>query len=155
APRGPAAGRPACAGRRPSSTKQGRSSPPDEIDDEDERLVGLDHRREAALAVAHRRRDRDPPPAADAHAGDALVPALDHLPLAEPELERVATIPGGVELLPVAPRDADVVDLDDLPGDGLVAVADDQVLDLELVRGRLVGMNLDDRLVVSSHAAGP
>ena len=71
----------------------------DQIDDEDQRLVRPDHPAGAALAVGQHRRDRDPPPAADLHAGHALVPARDHLALAEPELERVAAVPRGVELL--------------------------------------------------------
>ena len=35
------------------------------------------------------------------------------------------------------------MDLDDAPGDGLVAVADREVLELELVGGRLVGGDVD------------
>src|SRR3954451_5280589 len=124
----------------------------DEVHDEHERLVGPDDAARAALAVGELRRDRDPPPAADAHPGDAVVPALDDLALAETELERVGAIPRRVELLAVLPRNADVVDLDDLAGDRLVAVAVDDVLDLELVGRRLVGGNLDRGLLVGGHA---
>src|SRR5688572_6812695 len=37
-------------------------------------------------------------PAADLHGGDALVPPLDHLALAERELERLAAVDRAVEL---------------------------------------------------------
>ena len=47
----------------------------EQVDDEDERLVGADDAAGAALAVGQVRRDRDAPPAADLHAGHALVPA--------------------------------------------------------------------------------
>src|SRR6185436_16947629 len=115
----------------------------DEIHDEDERLVRPDHPARAALAVGEVGRDGDAPAPADAHAGDALVPAGDHLALAEPELERRAAIPGGVELLARLPRHADVVDLHHPAGDGLVALPDLDVLELELVRRRLVGGDVD------------
>src|SRR4051812_29690059 len=111
----------------------------DEVDDEDERLVPPHHPARAALAVGGVGRDGDAPAPADAHAGDALVPARDHLALAEPELERRAAIPGGVELLARLPRHADVVNLHHAAGDGLVALPDLDVLELELVRRRLVG----------------
>src|SRR4051794_23168636 len=126
----------------------------DEVHDEHERLVGPDDAARSALAVGELRRDRDPPPAADAHPDDAVVPALDDLALAEAELERVAAIPRRVELRAVLPRHADVVDLDDLAGDGLVAVALHDVLDLELVGRRLVGRDLDRRLLVAGHGPG-
>ena len=57
----------------------------------------------AALAVAEHRRDRDAPAAPDLHPGHALVPALDHLALAQAELEGVAAVPRGVELLARGP----------------------------------------------------
>src|ERR1700712_3728558 len=123
----------------------------EQVHDEDQRLVRTDHAAGAALAVGHRRRDRDLAPAADLHALDALVPALDDLALAEPELEGVATVPGRVELLAVLPGHADVVHVDDPPGDRLVALADLEVLDLELVGRRAVG-DLDFRLLVGGHA---
>src|SRR5688572_3851697 len=96
----------------------------DEVHDEDERLVGPDHAAGPALAVRQVGRDRDAAASADAHPGDALVPAGDHLALAEAELERVTAVPGGVELLLRLPGHADVVDFDRLAGDGLVAGAD-------------------------------
>ena len=52
----------------------------------------------AARAVAHRRRNREHARAADLHAGDALVPALDDFAGAEPELERRAAVLRAVEL---------------------------------------------------------
>src|SRR6266508_2528835 len=85
-----------------------------QVHDEHERLVGPDDAARAALAVRQVRRDRDAPAPADLHAGHALVPARDHLSLAELELERVAAIPRRVELVAGRPRDADVVDLDDV-----------------------------------------
>ena len=86
----------------------------------------------ASRAVGHRRRDRQLPPAADLHPENALIPAGDHLPLAELELERAAAIPGGVELLAGRERDPDVVDGHLLPGDRLGTVAGGEVLDPEL-----------------------
>src|SRR4051794_36462533 len=50
----------------------------DEVDHEDEGRARLDHTTGAALAVGLVRRDGQPTAAADPHAGDALVPALDH-----------------------------------------------------------------------------
>src|SRR3954469_9964516 len=61
----------------------------DQVHHEHERLVGADHPAGVALAVRELRRDRDAAPAAHLHPRHALVPARDHLPLAEPELERV------------------------------------------------------------------
>src|SRR3954471_13627144 len=128
----PGAGRPAwrracAADRRRRSTTRGPRRPPcptryrcatsadaDQVDDEHERLVGADHPAGPALAVGEVRRDRDAAPAADAHPGHALVPAADHLALAQPELERVGAVPRRVELPPRLPRHADVVDLDDV-----------------------------------------
>src|SRR3954451_13986938 len=123
----------------------------DEVHDEHERLVGPDDAARAALAVGELRRDRDPPPAADAHPGDAVVPALDDLALAEAELEGVAAVPRRVELLAVLPRHADVVHLDRPAGDRLVAVTDLDVLELELVGRRLVGRDVDLGLLVAGH----
>src|SRR6476620_6326967 len=42
-----------------------------EIDDEDERLIRLDHASGSALAVGEMGRDRQAPAAADPHTGDA------------------------------------------------------------------------------------
>jgi len=52
-------------------------------------------------------------------------------------------IPGRVELLAVLPRYADVVDLDDMAGDRLIAIADGDVLELELIGRWLVGRDVD------------
>src|ERR1700710_591646 len=65
----------------------------DEIDDEDQGLVGTDDAARAALAVGEHGRDGDAPAAAHAHPGHALVPARDDLALAEAELERAAAVP--------------------------------------------------------------
>src|SRR4030095_8273469 len=81
----------------------------DEVDDEDQRRAGLDDAARSALAVRLVRRDRQPASSADLHAADALVPALDDHADAQPELQRVATVPGGVELLAAVVGDADVV----------------------------------------------
>src|SRR5689334_9548024 len=80
-----------------------------QVDDEHERLAALDGTTGAALAVAEVRRDGDAPAAADLHAGHALVPPGDDLAAPQAELERILPIPGGVELLAVAPGDTDVV----------------------------------------------
>ena len=73
-----------------------------QVDVEDERRVRRDRRRLALRAVREVGRDRQPPPAADLHPDQALVPALDDLALAERQLEgRLAALPGGVELLVV------------------------------------------------------
>src|SRR3954453_22699759 len=111
----------------------------DEVDDEDQGRAGLDHAARAAIPVRLLRGDGQPPAATDLHAGDALVPALDHHAPAEPELQRVAAVPGGVELLTALVGDADVVRAHQAAGGRLRAVADDQVLDHEVVRGRSGG----------------
>src|SRR4051812_22997391 len=152
-----AAGRPPRRGGRGPPRRRlrrglgGRLAHAHEVHDEDERLVGTDDAAGAALAVGQVRRDRDAPPAADLHPGHALVPAGDDLALAELELEGVAAVPRGVELIAGRPRDAHVVDLDDLAVDRLVAVADLDVLELELVGGRLVGGDVDLGLLVAGH----
>src|SRR5579871_2419543 len=128
--------------RSSPSTGPRRSAQADQVDDEHKGLVGADDPAGAALAVAEHRRDRDPAPTADLHPRHALVPPGDDLPLAEPELERGAAIPGRVELPARAPRDADVVDLRDATLHGLLAAADDDVLELELVGRRLAGRDL-------------
>jgi len=57
-------------------------------------LVGRDHELAAAATFI---------------AGDAVVPARDDLTLTEREAERLAAVPGRVELLAVGPRDSDVL----------------------------------------------
>src|SRR5436305_2452913 len=124
----------------PPATAEPRRLPDaDEVDDEDEGGAGLDDAARAALAVGLVRRDGQPAAAADLHAGDALVPALDDHADAEPELQRVTAVPGGVELLTALVSDADVVRADQAAGGRLWAVAHDQVLDHEVVRSRSGG----------------
>src|SRR4051794_37395540 len=68
-----------------------------QFDVEDQRRVGRDRARRAARTVAEIGRDRQGALAADLHAGDALVPALDHLVRPEAERERLAAIDRAVE----------------------------------------------------------
>src|SRR5690606_21447818 len=77
----------------PSITRGERSSRAaelDQLDVEHERGVRRNVVAEAALAVAELRRDEQQPPAADSHAGYALIPAIDHAPGADLERERAA-----------------------------------------------------------------
>ena len=77
--------------RRPRSVDGrggGGSADPEQVDDEDQRLAGLDDAAGAAVAVAEVGRDHELPATADLHALHALVPAGDDLADAEPELER-------------------------------------------------------------------
>src|SRR5579872_229508 len=125
--------------RREAADRARARAPPlvdrEEVDDEDEGLVGCDDAvAGAARPVRERGRDGELPPAADAHAGDALIPARDHLALAEREAEGVAAVPRCVELLTGAKRDAGVVHRDLAAGRRLVAVAVDDVLDAEVER---------------------
>jgi hypothetical protein len=62
-----------------------------------------------------------PAAAADLHPGHALVPAGDHVTGAQRERERLAAVPGGVELPPGRPRVADVLHRAGRAGDGLGA----------------------------------
>src|SRR5687768_8480631 len=123
----------------------------DEVDDEHQGLAALDDATCAATAAAEIGRDREPAPAADAHPADALIPAGDHLAAAEPEVEGLVAVPARVELLSVAPGDADVVDDDTRPTRRLRAVSDDLVLDDEIGR-RLSGRDGDVRLAARGHA---
>src|SRR5688500_2742110 len=85
----------------------------DEVDDEQQRLAAqLVPGRVGAVRLL--RRDDQPPPTADAHPEDALVPALDDLVVADRERERRAVVPRRVELLAGGVVDADVVDGGDL-----------------------------------------
>ena len=77
-------------------------------------------------------RDRQLAPAADLHALHARVPAGDDLALPELELEGLTAIPGRVELFAGREGDPDVVHRDLRAADGLVAIADGDVLDAEL-----------------------
>src|SRR5262245_48335340 len=62
-----------------------------EPDVEDERRVG-GNAADGLIAVAEAGRNDQPALAADAHADDALVPALDHLAAAERERERTVRV---------------------------------------------------------------
>src|SRR5207302_6277258 len=97
------------------------------------------------------RGDRQPAAAADLHARDTLIPALDHAPLPETEAERVAAIPRCVELLAGRPADADVVDVHLAARNCLFALADHEVFELELL-GRLpIRRDVDLRLLARGH----
>src|SRR5690606_33121852 len=115
-----------------------RSADLDQVDDEDQGLPRLDHIAGAAVAVGQVRRDGELAAAADPHPQDALVPAGDDLADAELEAERLAPAPGGVELLPRGVRDPDVVHGEAGAVHGLLALADGDVLDLQLGRRRTV-----------------
>src|SRR5690606_23065921 len=110
-----------------------------EVDDEDERLAALDRAAGATVAVAQVRRDGDLAPAADLHAEQALVPALDDLADTDREVERLTAVPRRVELLARGPGDADVVRGDLPTGGRLLALADLDVLDDELAGRGLAG----------------
>src|SRR4051794_31566456 len=100
----------------------------DQVDDEDQRLVGTDDRRRALLAVALVRRDDDLAAAPDAHALDAAVKAGDHLLGSQPEAEGLAAVVAGVELPVVRPRDADVLDFHGVALGRHRTAAEDRVL---------------------------
>src|SRR3954469_8172039 len=122
----------------------------DQVDDEHQGRAGLDDAAGAALAVGLVRGDGQPAPSADLHAGDALVPALDDHADAEAELQRVAAVPGGVELLTAVVGDAHVVRAHQTAGGRFGPVTDDDVLDHEVVRRR-PGGGLDVRSGQVSH----
>src|SRR5262249_4804832 len=71
----------------------------EQFDVEHQRRIRGDHAAGAARAVAERRRNDQRALAADLHAGDALVPALDDAPLADREFERLVAIDRRVEFL--------------------------------------------------------
>src|SRR4051794_4537387 len=106
----------------------------DEVDDEHERLVGLDGAARPAAAVTQVRRDGELAPATHLHSQNSLVPAGDDLTAAEPETERVTPVVRRVELLAGRVRHPDVVHDRELTRPSLVAVADLQVLD-DQIRG--------------------
>lgn len=151
-PRPPADGRSAPGRSSPRSTASANT---DQVDDEDEGLVGSDRPASAALAVPEHRWDRDPPTTADPHSGHTLIPASDDLAPTQTELEGAATVPRRVELLPGLPCDADVMHFDDAPWDSLGTVSDHDVLDLELIRRRLIGRHHDIRLLTHRHDPKP
>src|SRR5215203_6391309 len=140
-----------CVMRAAVPQERARHAPPprapgsphaDEVDHEDQGGAGLDDAARAALAVGLVRGDGEPAAAADLHADDALVPALDDHADADAELQRVPAVPGGVELLAAVVGDTHVVRAHEVPGLGLGAVADDEVLDHQVVGGRS-GRRLD------------
>src|SRR5258706_14220790 len=110
-----------------------------QVDDEDQGLAALDDATRSPAAVTEVRRNRQPSATTDAHAGDTLVPTLDHLAGTETEVERVAPVPAGVELLAVAPGATRVVDEDSLADNGLLAVADHLVFDDQVAGWIVVG----------------
>src|SRR6478735_6880040 len=99
-----------------------------EVDDEDQGLARGDGAARAPVAVGELRRDGELAAAAHLHALDALVPAGDDHPDAEPEVERSAAVPRRVELLAGGVRDTDVVRAHGVARLGLPAVAVDDVL---------------------------
>jgi hypothetical protein len=78
----------------------------DELRVEDERRSGGDAQRDALVAVGELGRDLQLPLLPDAHAEDALVPALDDGALAELEVQRLASLVAVAELRPVRKRPA-------------------------------------------------
>src|SRR5688500_17134783 len=111
----------------------------EQVDDEDQGLVRADHRRRAPAAVGQGRRDGELTATAHLHAGHALVPSGDDLALAQLEGEGLATVPRRVELLAGLVRHTDVVHGHALAGDGFSAVADGEVVGLELGTDRSIG----------------
>ena len=133
-----------CAGTDPVRNREWyrwNAIPPElasaqQVDDEDQRLA----RQPVPAArgpVRLRRRDDELAPAADLHAGDAVLPALDQA--AQRELDRLVARPGTVELLAGVELDADVVHLDGATGHRLCTLADHQVLDDQFGRRGAVG----------------
>src|SRR5450755_1931468 len=96
------------------------------------------------------RRDHQPAPAADSHADNPLVPALDHSTPAEGERQRVAPVPRAVELLPSREGDADVVGNHRVASCRLGSVAHDLVDDHQ-IRGRLAPGEIDLGLLSLGH----
>src|SRR5919112_135712 len=76
------------------------------FEDADEPVTAIQNLEErlALRTVGEVRRDDQLAPPARLDADESLVPAGDHHAGAELELERLAAVPGGVELLAVAPR---------------------------------------------------
>jgi hypothetical protein len=64
---------------------------------EDERGGRGNHTARTARAVAHARRDDEPPLPADTHPGDALVPSLDDAPATQRKRERLAAVARAIE----------------------------------------------------------
>ena len=110
---------------------------PDEIDDKHEVFVRSDHATRATSAVSERRRNGELAPSTDLHTLHTLIPAADDLPCTQFELERVAPIPRGIELVPGVPRHADVVNLHEMAGRSGLAIAFDKIIDAKLLSTRL------------------
>lgn len=141
----------------PPAAYAGNRSLPDaeQVDHEHEGLPAFDDTTGAGGAVTQARRDGDAAAPADAHAGDTVVPAFDDLTGAEPEAERLAPVPGGVELLAGAPGDPDVVHLDLLARLGQGAAAFLDVLRDQIGRRGLPRRDVDVGLVVGGHDPEP
>src|SRR5690606_5959219 len=126
----------------------------EEVDLEEQRGVRRDHAAGPAGAVAELGRDHEPAGATDPHAGDALIPAADHVAGAEREAERLAPVLARVELragLAVLEQPAGVVHRDLLALAGFLATAGDDVLVLE---SRGEGLEWHVVLLSSRRAAG-
>src|SRR5487761_1113626 len=105
-----------------------------QVADEDEGLARPDQVPGAPVPVGHPRRDDQLTAATDLHAGHALVPAGDDLPGTQPEFQRAALVPAGVEFFPGGVGHPDVVDLDRIPRLGHLTVTFPDVGDLQLGR---------------------
>src|SRR5699024_3037506 len=79
------------------------------------------------VAVGEGGGDLEPAATADLHTLHTVIPAGDDLAHAELEAQRLAAVPGGVELLAGGVGDAHVVHVDDVAAAGLLSVADDLV----------------------------
>src|SRR5699024_6806429 len=112
---------------------------PHQVDHEDQRLVGADRPGGAGLSVGQVRRNLEAATAALFHADQALVPALDDLSDAGGEVQRLAAVPGGVELLAGGPGDAHIVTGDLVAGDHFGPGAGDNVLDDQILWKRAFG----------------
>jgi hypothetical protein len=82
------------------------------------------------------RRDDQPASSANSHSHDTLIPPFDDVTGTERELERLAAVPRGVELLTAGDADTDVVNDGATTGRGLVAGPDDEILDEEVIGSR-------------------
>src|SRR5690242_438927 len=148
-------GPPGLAGR--PGTRLGRN----QVADEDEGLAGRDRVPGPPVAVGQIGRDDQLAAAADLHALDALVPARDDPPGAEPERERLTPVPARVEFLAGRVSHPDVVDLDHVARGRLLAVAFPNLGDLE-IGGRVTAGEVDlglagahARLSVARHDRRP
>src|SRR3954468_14515491 len=81
----------------------GRSLHAEQFDFEEQGRIGRDHAAGPSFAVGEFGREQEQSLAADPHRGDALVPTLDDLALAECELEGLIPVVRTVELLALLP----------------------------------------------------